>query len=168
MEQSTFTWKDLGDIELGRPTLGSMTSVLMYRLMQFTLRDTINTHLGKEKGDELMYQAGELAGLELYQNALSSKDLKELVGKLTGLLKDLNIGIFNVERADAEKSEFVFTVSEDLDCSGLPDTGEKKCQFDEGLIAGILKGFLKREVTVEEVSCWGKGDKTCRFSIKPK
>ena len=164
-----FQWQDLGDIEVGRPTLGAMTSVLMYRLMQFTLKDTINAQFGEEKADKLFYQAGELAGKELYKNILSDvKDLDQLVSQLTDLLQDQKIGIFEVEQVDLEKNEFVFAVSEDLDCSGLPDTEEAKCSFDEGLIAGILSGFLNKEVSVKEVDCWGTGDKTCRFEAKFK
>ena len=169
MGHDGFKWKDLGDIEAGRPTLGKMTSVLMYRLMQFTLRDTINRELGVEKGNQIMYEAGESAGQALYQNLLSdAEDLNDLVTKLTNLLKDQNIGLFKVEKADTEKNEFILAVSEDLDCSGLPDTGEIKCTFDEGLIAGILKGFLGKEVIVKEVDCWGTGDNTCRFEAKVK
>jgi hypothetical protein len=31
-----FTWKDLGDIQVGRPNLGPETQVAVYRLMQYT------------------------------------------------------------------------------------------------------------------------------------
>jgi hypothetical protein len=38
-EESQFEWSRLGDIEAGRPNLGPMVHVAVYRLMQFTLRD---------------------------------------------------------------------------------------------------------------------------------
>lgn len=31
-------WDDLGDIEAGRPNLGGVTSVVVYRLMQYTFK----------------------------------------------------------------------------------------------------------------------------------
>ena len=36
-----FSWSMLGDIEKGRPNLGNHVQVDVYRLMQFTLRDTM-------------------------------------------------------------------------------------------------------------------------------
>jgi len=34
-------WQDLGGVELGRPHLGPEVPVLAYRLLQYSLRDTI-------------------------------------------------------------------------------------------------------------------------------
>jgi hypothetical protein len=44
-----FQWRDLGDIDGGRPNLGSLMNVAVYRLMQYTLRDVLNRHLSVEK-----------------------------------------------------------------------------------------------------------------------
>ncbi len=40
-DESQFEWSMLGDIETGRPNLGPMVHVAVYRLMQFTLRDML-------------------------------------------------------------------------------------------------------------------------------
>ncbi len=40
-EESQFVWSMLGDIAEGRPNLGPMVHVAVYRLMQFTLRATL-------------------------------------------------------------------------------------------------------------------------------
>lgn len=58
------------------------------------------------------------------------------------------------------------TVDEDLDCSGLPDTGDQICVYDEGLIQGILESFTKRPFQVRETDCWCTGERTCRFQAK--
>jgi len=57
----------------------------------------------------------------------------------------------------------VMTVGEDLDCSGLPITGETICHYDEGFIAGILKAYTKQNYVVREVDCWSTGARICRF-----
>ncbi|HBR02735.1 MAG TPA: 4-vinyl reductase, partial [Ruminiclostridium sp.] len=67
--------------------------------------------------------------------------------------------------ADFENMIFILTVSEDLDCSGLPATGETVCNYDEGLIMGILEAYTSRQFTVKEVNCWSTGDWTCRFHV---
>ena len=40
-EQLQFSWKDLGNIEEGRPNLGLMVPVFFYRLLQYTIRDVL-------------------------------------------------------------------------------------------------------------------------------
>ena len=41
----------LGDLKEGRPNLGPMTHVAVYRLMQYTLRDVLIREFGVEKAD---------------------------------------------------------------------------------------------------------------------
>ena len=62
---------------------------------------------------------------------------------------------------------FTLTVSEDLDCSGLPIYGETVCNYDEGFIAGIFYVYTGKEFNVKEIDCWSTGDRTCRFTVNP-
>jgi len=75
----------------------------------------------------------------------------------------LGIGILRVEKADIEKKELILTVSEDLDCSGLPELDYEICTYDEGFIAALLESFSGIKFIVKEVDCWCTGDRTCRF-----
>ncbi len=159
-----FQWKDLGDIKLGRPHLGLSTSVAVYRLMQYTLRDVLIKRFGVARADEVMYEAGRLAGAEFCKNLLDrSRDLDGFVADLKDKLISLNVGILQVEKVDLEKMELVLTVSEDLDCSGLPVSNESICTYDEGFIAGVLHAYLGKEFDVKEIDCWATGERTCRF-----
>ncbi len=116
-EDYLFRWKDIGNIQKGRPNLGETTSVAIYRLMQYTLRDVL---------------------------------IKE----------------FNVDKADIEKMEFILTVEEDLDCSGLPVSQETICEYDEGFFAGILAAYTGKEFYVKETDCWTSGGTVCRYYAK--
>ena len=161
-----FEWKDLGDIALGRPNLGPMTKVAVYRLMEYTMRDVLEKHFGAEKANALFYDAGYLAGKEFCKNLLDiSLDFNGFVADLTEKLLTMNIGVLRVEKADLENSSFLFSVGEDLDCSGLPFYGVPVCDYDEGFIAGILFIYTGKNFTVTEIDCWGTGERTCRFSI---
>ena len=59
--QYKFDWQFIGDIELGRPHLGKMTRIEMYRLFQYTLRDVLEEEFGTERADRMLYKAGFLA-----------------------------------------------------------------------------------------------------------
>jgi hypothetical protein len=162
-----FTWDLLGDIELGRPNLGNLTRLEVYRLMQFCFRDVLEQRYGTVAADELFREAGRVAGRQFAEHLLSRPDdLGDYVAELQRVLRELGVGILRVEKADAQRGEFVITVSEDLDCSGLPDTGDSTCTYDEGFIAALLESYAGRRFEVREVDCWSTGDRTCRFTAK--
>jgi predicted hydrocarbon binding protein len=162
-----FSWDLLGDLELGRPNLGNTTRLEVYRLMQFCFRDVLEQRFGAEAADDVFYDAGKLAGTEFAAHLLSQPaDLGDFVAELQRVLRELGIGILRVEKADPEKGQFVVTVSEDLDCSGLPETGEAICIYDEGFIAALLESYTGRRFVVKEVDCWCTGDRTCRFTAE--
>lgn len=164
-----FQWKDLGDIESGRPNLGPMTSVAVYRLMQYTLRDVLITKFDVKTANEILFEAGRLAGSEFCKNVLNTKlGFDEFIAEIQKKLRELNVTIFRVEKADLEKMELVVTAAEDLDCSGLPMTGETVCDYDEGFIAGILNTYTGKEFSVKEIDCWSTGERVCRFDCKLK
>jgi len=167
-----FNWELLGgDMNDARPSLGSSLRLEVYRLFQFTMRDEIEKEFGTEATDRIFYNAGVLAGKQFYNKFLSeftgSTDLGPFVKRIQDLFSDLGIGIFRVESFNPETMECFITVDEDIDCSGLPDTSEVICIYDEGFIAGILERFTGKVFTVKEVDCWCMGSRTCRFQGMP-
>jgi predicted hydrocarbon binding protein len=132
--------------------------------MQSTFRDVLEQNLGTQKTDEIFFDSGKLAGQHFFDNVLGgAADFDQLVNKLQGSLVSMGIGILRVERSDLEGGSFVFSVSEDLDCSGLPELDYEICTYDEGFIAGLLENFSGKVFQVKEVDCWCTGDRTCRF-----
>ncbi len=162
-----FSWDLLGDIALGRPNLGNTTRLEVYRLMQFTFRDVIEQEYGTQAADEIFFKAGKLAGNEFYQHIfVKMTDFNEFVRQLQLVLKEMSIGILRIEKADLEIGEFVLTISEDLDCSGLPELNYEICTYDEGFVTGLMENFSGKKFKVKEIDCWCTGDRTCRFSAK--
>lgn len=162
---STFTWESLGDIEEGRGTLGQEMPVIVYRLFQYTLKDVLNREFSPEYAAEIYREAGHLAGTHFAKNVLDlSGDFDFFITNLQRALKELKVGILRIEKADMDTFNFTLTVSEDLDCSGLPVTDETVCDYDEGFIAGILEAYTGEPFNVKEIDCWANGDRTCRFT----
>lgn len=164
-----FDWKRIGDIEAGRENLGTDMPVAVYRLMQYTMTDELAERFGKEVASDILRSTGYRAGVAFSQNLLEkTEDFNVFVADLQRKLKELKIGIFRIEKADMDTLSLVLTVSEDLDCSGLPVTGDTVCDYDEGFIAGILYEFSGKEFNVVEIDCWATGDRTCRFTANLK
>jgi uncharacterized protein len=164
-----FDWDNTvgADMKLARPSLGPSTRVEVYRLFQFTLRDILEQRYGSEAADDLFREAGVMAGKAFFDKFLSeAKDVSNLVTKIRESFNALGIGIFRVENAAEDNSHFIFTVEEDLDCSGLPDTSDVVCVYDEGFIRGVLESFSGKGFDVKEIDCWCTGARTCRFEAK--
>ena len=163
-----FTWDMLGDVAIGRENLGMQMPVLVYRLFQYTMRATLVREFGTDEMIRLFRKCGRLAGSEFAKNALDlSLPLGEFLARLQAVMKELQIGVVRFEDFDEKSGRAELTVSEDLDCSGLPVSGECVCNYDEGFISGILEAYTKKPYFALEVDCWAKGDRVCRFEAAP-
>lgn len=166
-DKPLFTWSQIGDITKGRPNLGDTTSVAVYRLFQYTMRDILILRFGTEVAGEIVYDAGRHAGIQFAENILDTDlEMDAFIARAQEQLKELGIGIMRMEKIDPENGEFTLTIDEDLDCSGLPPTEETVCTYDEGFIAGILEAYTGTRYRVREVDCWAMGGRTCRFDAK--
>ncbi len=166
MKETTFNFNRIGDIGLGRPNLGPGTSVMVYRLMQYTMREVLENSIGLEQTKKIFIEAGRLAGDGFCKEFLDiTLPLNQFISQLHDQLITQSIGILRVEQADTENLRFMVTVSEDLDCSGLPITGCTVCDYDEGFIEGIFNHYTGKKFTVKEIDCWSTGERTCRFTI---
>jgi len=164
-----FRWELLGDLELGRPNLGPQVRLEFYRLLLFTLRDALEQRIGAEATDGVMYQAGRLSGEQVYRHLIGDvADFDHYISRLQEVLREMGVGILRVEEADLDAGHLVLTVSEDTDCSGLPDSDEEICIYDEGFIAALLESYTGRPFKVTEVDCWCSGDRTCRFEAEAR
>lgn len=147
-----------------RPNLGNVTSLEMYRLFQFTLRDLLEQRYGTEEADDLFRSAGVMAGRAFFEHyCKDAKDVSDLANIIQEKFREFSIGIVRFEEVDLERMTITLTVDEDLDCSGLPDNNEQICVYDEGLIKGILEAFTGKGFFVREIDCWCTGERTCRF-----
>ena len=162
-----FSWELIGDLQAGRPRLGATMRVEAYRLMLFCLRDVLARKYGVDETKRLLYEAGVIAGWEFSEHVLGEMtDLPSFMTKLQSACREMGIGVVEFEQIDPRGDEFVLTVTEDLDCSGLPDTGTQICQFDEGFIAALLEYATEQKYTVREVDCWASGARVCRFHAR--
>ncbi|MEG2924378.1 MAG: V4R domain-containing protein [Oscillospiraceae bacterium] len=168
-DENKFTWGNIGDIEDGRHNLGDSMPVFVYRLLQFTLKDELAKRYGDKTTIDIFRSAGKLAGNELAKHLLDlTLPPNEFIAHLQDVLEKSKIGILRIEEFDIETGKAVLTIAEDLDCSGLPITGETVCNYDEGFLAGILNVYTKKDYVVTEIDCWATGARVCRFEANVK
>ena len=147
-----------------RENLGDELPVLIYRMLEYSLKDELCSRYGKDEQIEIFRSAGRKAGEFFAKKFLNlNQPLDQFVAELQNRLCDLKIGVLRIESVDEETGKIVLTVAEDADCSGLPILGETVCNYDEGFIGGILTTYSGRLYTALEVDCWATGDRVCRF-----
>jgi len=161
---SKFDWDSIGDIKGGRGDMGEEMPVLVYRLMQYSLVDVLSNIHGLDTANDYFRQAGYLAGTELAKNLLDLQvDFSIFIANLRKVLQNLKVGVLRMEFYNPETGSIVLTISQDLDCSGLPVTYENVCVYDEGFISGILEVYTGKKYEVKEIDCWANGGRICRF-----
>lgn len=158
-----FEWNMIGSLEEGRKNLGEEMPVVVYRLFEYTLRETLTEMYGYDKCIQILREAGRKAGIQLTKNLLdTSLEFGEFIATLQKTMIELKIGILRIESVE-DNGRIILTVSEDLDCSGMPIMGEAVCNYDEGFIGGVLSEYSKKNYKAIEIDCWAKGDRVCRF-----
>ena len=150
--------------EKSRGNLGEELPVLVYRMLEYSLKEELCSRFGKEVQVDVFRKAGRMAGEYFAKKMLNlDQPLNQFISELQAKMQELRIGVLRIESVDEESGRIILTVSEDADCSGLPVLGETVCNYDEGFISGILSVYSGRPYTAVEVDCWATGDRVCRF-----
>lgn len=159
----------LGKIDFGRETLGNNMPVIIYRLFDFSLREVLALTYGEGEMEDIIRSAGKIAGRVFARELLNlSLPFEEFIKELVVKLLDMKIGILKAETLSSENGSVIFTISDDIECSGMQNCGKSVCKYDEGFIAGLLYEYTKKPYSVVEVDCWGTGAQLCRFEAKPR
>ena len=150
--------------ESSRGNLGAELPVVVYRMLEYSLREELVRRFGRAGQIDIFRSAGRMAGEYFAKSFLDTdQPLDRFVGQLQDKMQQLKIGVLRIESVDEASGLIMLTVAEDADCSGLPVLGETVCNYDEGFIAGILSLYSGKEYTAVEVDCWATGDRVCRF-----
>lgn len=164
-DQKPITFEDYLQFDEGsRGNLGEELPVIVYRLLEYSLKDELIKRFGKETQIDIFRQAGRKAGEYFAKKLLDMNlPLDQFVSQLQAKMQEMKIGVLRIEDVDEESGRIILTVAEDADCSGLPVLGETVCNYDEGFISGILSLYSGKPYTAVEVDCWATGDRVCRF-----
>ena len=107
--------------EKSRSNLGETLPVLVYRMLEYSMKDELVSRLGKDAQIDIFRKAGQRSGEYFARNMLHlDQPLNQFISELQAKLQELKIGVLRIESVDEETGRITLTVSEDADCSGLP------------------------------------------------
>ena len=134
-----------------RPKLGDRAGVALYRLLRLVALEDI---IGRGAG-----ATAYVAGKKLGQN-LGITKLEEFLQ----LCAAISLGIVQVPVMTA--SRIHVDVYECVTCSGMAPVGRTLCQFEAGIVAGVVQSVTGKPAKAKEVTCiGGLGHDSCGVEV---
>lgn len=146
-----------------RTNLGPMVPIQLFQALRLIgMGSSIEAMVG-DGAHALVYQSGKRVGQVLGGAVLpnAGKDLAKYVELIRGVCLQLSIGQLVLEKADNDKGLLTLKVDECVSCAGISGVKAPICNFEAGLVAGVVKTFVGREVKAVETRCNAVGDRTC-------
>jgi predicted hydrocarbon binding protein len=138
-------------LSIMRPQLGDRAGVALYRLLRLVALEDI---IGRGAG-----ATAYVAGKKLGQN-LGITKLEDFLA----LCSAISLGVVQVPVMTA--SRIYVDVYECVTCSGMAPVGRTLCQFEAGLVAGVVQAVTGKVTKAREVTCiGGLGHDSCGVEV---
>jgi predicted hydrocarbon binding protein len=146
-----------------RATLGPMVPIQLFQALRLIGMGSSIEEMVGDGAHALVYQSGKRVGQVLGNAVLpkAGKDLPKYLELMRGVCLQLSIGQLALEKADNSAGILTLKVDECVSCAGISGVKAPICNFEAGLVAGVVKVFTAREVKAVEVKCNAVGDSTC-------
>lgn len=134
-----------------RPQLGDKAGVALYRLLRLVALEDI---IGRGAG-ATAYVAGKKLGANLGITKLE---------QFLELCSAISLGVIQVPVMTA--SRIYVDVYECVTCSGMAPVGRTLCQFEAGIVAGVVQAVTGKAAKAREVTCiGGLGHDSCGVEV---
>jgi predicted hydrocarbon binding protein len=134
-----------------RPKLGDQAGVALYRLLRLVALEDI---IGRGAG-ATAYVAGKKLGQSLGITKLEN---------FLQLCKAISLGV--VEVPVLTSSRIYIDVYECVTCSGMRPVGRTLCQFEAGIVAGVVQTVVGKPAKAKEMTCiGGLGHDSCGVEV---
>lgn len=164
----------LGDILAGkedvlnRAELGPRVPIRLFQALRLVGMGTAIESMVGDGSNALVYQSGSQLGRAL-GDALAPKaegSLDNYVSLVHGACKHLSIGVVAVDKVDLDAGEIFVRVGECVSCAGITGAQRPICNFEAGLVGGLIRGFTKGPVKALETKCNAVGDAFCGVDVR--
>jgi hypothetical protein len=134
-----------------RPKLGDKAGVALYRLLRLVALEDI---IGRGAG-ATAYVAGKKLGVSLGITKLES---------FLQLCSNISLGVVRVPVLTA--SRVYVDVFECVTCAGMRPVGRTLCQFEAGIVAGVVQTVTGKATKAKEMTCiGGLGHDSCGVEV---
>jgi predicted hydrocarbon binding protein len=155
-----------GEVQ-NRASLGAKVPIQLFQALRLIgLGSSIERMVGGG-ARALIYQSGSRVGQVLGELVLprAGRDLAAYLGLVREVCLTLSIGQVSLEKQDASRDLLTLRVDECVSCAGISGVSAPICHFEAGMVGGLVKIFVGREVRAVETRCNAVGDNTCAIDV---
>lgn len=91
-------------------------------------------------------------------------DDQTAIAALKSFMQSNRIGIVN-QITPGKGELYRFMIDETLSASGIPNTGQRLCYLESGILSAFFARHYQQPIACEEERCWGLGADHCEFAI---
>ncbi|RLB47702.1 MAG: 4-vinyl reductase [Deltaproteobacteria bacterium] len=158
-----------GDTKVdNRERLGAKVPIQLFQAMRLVALGSAMEDMIGDGSRALVYQAGQRLGNVLGGAVMpqAEGDLDKYVGLIQGVTQELGIGFVVIDKVDLDAGEINMHLDECVSCAGITGMSAPICNFEAGMVGGLIKTFVGRSVKAVETRCHAIGDKTCGVDVK--
>lgn len=151
-----------------RKSLGPLVPIQLFQALRLIGMGSSIEEMVGDGAHALVYQSGKRVGQVIGRAVLpvAGKDLSKYLDQIRGVCLTLAIGQLVLEAADNDAGRLTLRVDECVSCAGLSGAQAPICNFEAGLVAGVVRVFVGREVKAVETRCNAVGDRTCGVDVQ--
>lgn len=133
-----------------------------FEFFRFVFR-TIRVSLMEEgfNIDPILHNAGIKVGSTYYEN-LKDEEIEGLIDNLSKFWEKNRLGRIKIEKFEP----LTLRAYDCFECEDLPKIGRSACAFDSGILEAVFSAYYSKQVDVDEITCYAKGDDYCSFVVK--
>ena len=110
--------------------------------------------------DPILHNAGIKVG-ETFYSKLEDSETESFIENIANFWQKNKLGKIKTENLEP----LTLKAYDCFECEDLPKIGRSACAFDSGILEAIFSAHFGRQVDVEEVKCFAKGDDYCSFVV---
>jgi predicted hydrocarbon binding protein len=151
-----------------RPNLGPTVPIQLFQALRLIGMGTSIEAMVGDGARALVYQSGQRVG-HLLGGAVApqaGKDLGKYLELVRGVCLHLSIGQVSLEKADTAAGKLSLRVDECVSCAGIESARAPICHFEAGLVGGVVKAFVGKDVRAVETRCNAVGDALCGIDVE--
>lgn len=159
-----------GDIKnvSNRMKLGATVPIQLFQALRLIGMGSSMEVMVGDGARAIVYQSGARLGHVIGSAVVpvAGKDITKYLGLVRDLCQTLTIGLLVAEKVDLSEGLLTLRVDECVSCAGIHGVNAPICNFEAGMVGGVVKAFAGREVKAVETRCHAVGDNTCGVDVR--
>lgn len=150
-----------------RAALGATIPIQLFQALRVVGMGTALESMVGTGARALVYRSGQSLGELLGRAVLphAEGELQKYFALIAKVCLQLRIGQVVPEEVKLSQRHLALRVDECVSCAGLEGADAPICNFETGMVGGLVQTFVNHPVRAVETRCNAIGDRTCGITV---